>query len=252
MKAFSFIAYMIFIIAEMNAHVCNNQSDGCCQDFQLKDGICEPCFGSWGINCTQNCTPGYYGFGCRSRCLCHPYQLCDKIFGCRDNLSKDKEKATRSLLCDILLVTSVSTSSLCLLFIFYILSKRFCNIKKRENRSTLHLKEKDVNVEQPSSDPQGCLLQNCMHIINNQPPSSYGYAMFTKSTTRLMGKSDGTTAVPIHVTETALNYPKDFPESVSVHSQFYDKCQRTSDEYLPMEMSVTLSNRPNRSSYFEQ
>ncbi|XP_078331019.1 scavenger receptor class F member 2-like [Crassostrea virginica] len=86
MKAFSFIAYMI--IAEMNAHVCNNQSDGCCQDFQLKDGICEPCFGSWGINCTQNCTPGYYGFNCRSRCLCHPYQLCDKIFGCRDNLSK--------------------------------------------------------------------------------------------------------------------------------------------------------------------
>ena len=46
------------------------------------------CFGSWGINCTQNCTPGYYGFGCRSRCLCHPYQLCDKIFVCRDNISK--------------------------------------------------------------------------------------------------------------------------------------------------------------------
>ena len=122
----------------------------------------------------------------------------------------------------------------------------------RKNMTFIAFTEKDVNVEQPSSDPQGCLLQNCMHIINNQPPSSYGYAMFTKSPTRLMGKSDGTTAVPIHFRETAFNYPKDFPESVSVHSQFYDKCQRTSDEYLPMEMSVTLSNRPNRSSYFEQ
>ena len=42
------------------------------------------CFGSWGINCTQNCTPGHYGFGCRSRCFCHSNQLCDKRLGCME------------------------------------------------------------------------------------------------------------------------------------------------------------------------
>ena len=46
--------------------------------------------------------------------------------------------------------------------------------------------------------------------------------------------------------------PERFPESVSVHSQSYDKRRRNSDEYVQMEMNVTLSNRPNRLSYFEQ
>ena len=94
--------------------------------------------------------------------------------------------------------------------------------------------EKDVHVEQPSTDAHGCLLQNC--IINNQPSSSYGYAMYTKSPTRIMGKSDGKGGVPIRATETVFNSPEHFPESVSVHSQFYDKCQRNSDEYLQMEI----------------
>ena len=96
--------------------------------------------------------------------------------------------------------------------------------------------EKDEDVEQPSYDPQGCLLQNCMHIINNQPPSSYGYAMYTKSPTRIIGKSERTVGVPIHATETIFNSPEHFPESVSVHSQFYDKNRRNSDEYLQMEI----------------
>ena len=111
----------------------------------------------------------------------------------------------------------------------------------RKNTIFIAFTEKDVNLEQPSSDPQGCLLQNCMHIINNQPSSSYGYAMYTKSTTRLMGKSDGKGGVPIRATETVFNSPERFPESVSVHSQFYDKCQRNSDEYLQMEIRADTS-----------
>ena len=115
----------------------------------------------------------------------------------------------------------------------------------RKNTIFIAFTEEDVNVEQPSSDPQGCLLQNCTHIINNQPQSSNGYAVYTKSPTRQMGKSDGTAGFPIHATDTVFNSPGHFPESVSVHSQFYDKCQRNSDEYMRMEMSVTLSNHPN-------
>ena len=72
----------------------------------------------------------------------------------------------------------------------------------RKNTIFIAFTEKDVHVEQPSSDPQGCLLQNCMHIINNKPSSSYGYAVYTKSSTRIMGKSDGTAGVPIRATET--------------------------------------------------
>ena len=122
----------------------------------------------------------------------------------------------------------------------------------RKNTIFIAFTEKDVNVEQPSSGPQGCPLQNCMQIINNQPSSSYGYALFTKSPTRIMGKSDGAAGVPIHATETAFNSPEHCPESVSVHSPFNDKYQRNSDEYMQMEMNVTLSNRQNRLSYFEQ
>ena len=111
-----------------------------------------------------------------------------------------------------------------------------CFMCIKKNTIFIAFTEKDEDVEQPSYDPQGCLLQNCMHIINNQPSSSYDYAMYTKSPTRIMGKSDGKGGVPIRATETVFNSPEHFPESVSVHSQFYDKCQRNSDEYLQMEI----------------
>lgn len=111
-----------------------------------------------------------------------------------------------------------------------------CFMCIRKNTIFIAFSEKDVRVEQPSSDPQGCLLQNCMHIINNKPSSSYGYALYMKSPTRLMVKSDGKGGVPIRATETVFNSPEHFPESVSVHSQFYDKRRRNADEYLQMEI----------------
>ena len=43
------------------------------------------CVGSWGLQCTQDCPDGFYGFGCRSKCFCHPNQTCDNIDGCIEN-----------------------------------------------------------------------------------------------------------------------------------------------------------------------
>ena len=43
------------------------------------------CVGSWGLQCTRDCPDGFYGFGCRSKCFCHPNQTCDSIYGCIEN-----------------------------------------------------------------------------------------------------------------------------------------------------------------------
>nr|XP_022290357.1 uncharacterized protein LOC111101994 [Crassostrea virginica] len=54
----------------------------CCQDYKNVSGTCEACIGSWGKECTKNCTYGYYGHGCRRICKCNRREKCDSKHGC--------------------------------------------------------------------------------------------------------------------------------------------------------------------------
>ncbi|XP_022345268.2 uncharacterized protein LOC111137866 isoform X1 [Crassostrea virginica] len=61
-----------------------NNRLGCCTNYQLTDGSCIPCIGTFGDNCSGGpCKTGYYGFGCLSKCNCSEQQ-CDKIKGCTE------------------------------------------------------------------------------------------------------------------------------------------------------------------------
>ena len=92
----------------------SNKDGHCCADFKYMNGGCErkwtginlmncfvqkvciskfrlififslACYGAYGVNCTLNCNTGFYGFGCRSKCICHPEEFCDSRFGCIQN-----------------------------------------------------------------------------------------------------------------------------------------------------------------------
>lgn len=42
------------------------------------------CIGSWGRECGNKCSYGYYGIGCRRRCSCSDRQICDPKQGRMD------------------------------------------------------------------------------------------------------------------------------------------------------------------------
>lgn len=46
--------------------------------------LTKACFGSYGVDCTENCSAGFFGFGCRSKCHCKADQLCNSKIGCVD------------------------------------------------------------------------------------------------------------------------------------------------------------------------
>ncbi|XP_056018467.1 N-acetylglucosamine-1-phosphodiester alpha-N-acetylglucosaminidase-like isoform X2 [Ostrea edulis] len=50
----------------------------CCTDYKRNGSRCVPCIGSFGPGCTKICPPGYYGFGCKTKCEC---EQCDKLNG---------------------------------------------------------------------------------------------------------------------------------------------------------------------------
>eukprot|EP00105_Crassostrea_gigas_P026214 XP_011447054.1 PREDICTED: multiple epidermal growth factor-like domains protein 6 [Crassostrea gigas] len=63
----------------------------CCQDYKNISGNCEACIGSWGRDCGNDCSYGYYGHGCRKRCKCGYRQICDPKNGCvADNQAIDR------------------------------------------------------------------------------------------------------------------------------------------------------------------
>ncbi|XP_078338348.1 uncharacterized protein LOC111138447 [Crassostrea virginica] len=63
-----------------------NNKSRCCTNYQLIDGSCTPCIGTFGDNCSGGpCKEGYYGFGCLSKCNCSDLeQQCDRIKGCTE------------------------------------------------------------------------------------------------------------------------------------------------------------------------
>ncbi|XP_055997239.1 protein draper-like [Ostrea edulis] len=56
----------------------------CCADYRNVSGSCEPCLGSFGLDCNNTCTEGFYGFGCTKKCDCLPTESCHKVHGCLD------------------------------------------------------------------------------------------------------------------------------------------------------------------------
>lgn len=69
-----------------NPGICSNVSNGepldCCPNYQLVGTSCEECLaGSRGVDCAEDCPPGFYGRLCREECSCDP---CDKVKGCKN------------------------------------------------------------------------------------------------------------------------------------------------------------------------
>ena len=54
------------------------------------------CIGSWGKECTKNCTYGYYGHGCRRICKCNRREKCDSKHGCVEIGKYKKKKIAES------------------------------------------------------------------------------------------------------------------------------------------------------------
>lgn len=40
------------------------------------------CIGLWGRDCGNDCSYGFYGYGCWKRCKCGYWQICDLKNGC--------------------------------------------------------------------------------------------------------------------------------------------------------------------------
>uniref|UniRef100_A0A8W8JZS7 Uncharacterized protein n=1 Tax=Magallana gigas TaxID=29159 RepID=A0A8W8JZS7_MAGGI len=78
------LPFLAYTETSVTSECFNNKTgvNGCCQDYRNVSGKCEACIGSWGVECRNNCTPFFYGFGCRQRCNCSNRQTCDPKEGC--------------------------------------------------------------------------------------------------------------------------------------------------------------------------
>lgn len=60
----------------------NRTPPRCCKDYYQDGGLCKPCIGSYGNNCSSGvCSSGYFGHGCNDKCPCGTV-LCDPEHGC--------------------------------------------------------------------------------------------------------------------------------------------------------------------------
>nr|XP_022317940.1 uncharacterized protein LOC111121102 [Crassostrea virginica] len=230
MNSIQLVACTLVLTGKIYAHVyahytCNVTAGICCADHQLVGGICLPCVGSWGLQCTQDCPDGFYGFGCRSKCNCHPNQTCDNIDGCIENRSEDQDKP--GILCDILLATSICSGSLCLILIVYILGKRYIN---KRNKKSISVDSKEqpetLDVEQHSHIVHNCLLEKSTSRSYNQASSSYDRTIHTnqRQTGNLGGNLDGDYS-PMCLSQDSFDAEHPISGTPSVCSFCYDKCQ---------------------------
>ncbi|XP_056006818.1 cell death abnormality protein 1-like [Ostrea edulis] len=82
---------MCFIMAEImcqgvrsNQDDCRTYNSTCCYNyhFDKRTGRCVECaLGSFGWNCKEDCTSGYYVYLCCSECECKAHH-CDPVTGC--------------------------------------------------------------------------------------------------------------------------------------------------------------------------
>ncbi|XP_062612094.1 uncharacterized protein LOC134273893 [Saccostrea cucullata] len=70
------------------------QSDGtrqCCSSFYEENNACHECIGSYGVNCSHPCKPGFFGPKCAFKCNCLN-NTCDRIHGCFEDVTKGPVK----------------------------------------------------------------------------------------------------------------------------------------------------------------
>ncbi|XP_022335933.2 uncharacterized protein LOC111132422 isoform X1 [Crassostrea virginica] len=93
---FVFILFPNGLVAGSGVCAQEDNSNRCCTNFKYDNGICTPCIGTFGINCSGgSCPLGYYGFGCLRKCFCSQYEQCDKIRGCVDEKTSEKHWSVR-------------------------------------------------------------------------------------------------------------------------------------------------------------
>ncbi|XP_055997243.1 protein draper-like [Ostrea edulis] len=68
----------------------------CCSNYRNVSGSCEPCIGSFGVDCNTTCLEGFYGFGCKKKCDCLPTESCHKVHGCLDCRGSFGENCSQS------------------------------------------------------------------------------------------------------------------------------------------------------------
>ncbi|XP_056004306.1 multiple epidermal growth factor-like domains protein 6 isoform X2 [Ostrea edulis] len=57
----------------------------CCNNYLYVNTTCTKCpIGTYGFNCSQICSSGYYGKLCIKQCECQPNETCDPKHGCKD------------------------------------------------------------------------------------------------------------------------------------------------------------------------
>ncbi|XP_022320930.2 uncharacterized protein LOC111123109 [Crassostrea virginica] len=184
--------------------MCSNKDGHCCADFKYMNGGCEPCYGAYGVNCTLNCNTGFYGFGCRSKCICHPEEFCDSRFGCIQN----KQCQTLPFI-----VAFIIIGCLCLILLAYIVYKRF-TIKRKDNRITYRRKAEDTGVSpsclelEPRPVHSNQQTLQCSSNISNNLHLQYG---------------------PISESRESFYSQPRCTKLLSMHS--YDKFQECSEDY---------------------
>ncbi|XP_062589433.1 multiple epidermal growth factor-like domains protein 10 [Saccostrea cucullata] len=110
----------------------SNGTQSCCHDYKNISGKCTACIGSYGKGCSNPCTYGYYGHGCRGRCDCSENQICDKRRGCLvlqndylKNITKSDYKRSEGsshslqsmiiIICGVLALVSIVLGMVCYL-----------------------------------------------------------------------------------------------------------------------------------------
>ncbi|XP_055997234.1 multiple epidermal growth factor-like domains protein 6 [Ostrea edulis] len=84
---------------ETESAYCTNDFRGktkCCSNYRNVSGSCEPCIGSFGVDCNTTCLEGFYGFGCKKKCDCLPTESCHKVHGCLDCIGSYGENCSQS------------------------------------------------------------------------------------------------------------------------------------------------------------
>ncbi|XP_078332128.1 uncharacterized protein LOC111121446 isoform X2 [Crassostrea virginica] len=93
--------------------------------------------GSWGKNCKNNCSYGFFGHGCRNQCVCKQQQQCDPVQGCQDlgvlNLDSTTDKNGSDL--DIVIISAVATVVLVVILSGIVYFRRsFGKLNRKEKR----------------------------------------------------------------------------------------------------------------------
>lgn len=152
------IIISVVFVAQTSANVCNNPNGACCADYKMVEGVCQPCFGSYGVGCTGNCSAGFFGFGCRSKCHCKADQLCNSKIGCVDI---NGTGCQRMYMYGILVGISIVTGTVCIILIIYIINRR---LKTENNPATV-----DNKCKCTCNEGQAIEITNPQSSINDFP-----------------------------------------------------------------------------------